>query len=63
MRDREPGDDHQPLRVVVDLDVVPGPFVEAVAERVLRVVTDELLTIGAEVTRARVEIHGPLSTW
>jgi hypothetical protein len=52
-----------PQRVVVDIDVLPGPFIEAVAERVLRVVTDELLQAGVEVTRTRVEIHGRISAW
>ena len=55
------GDD--PQRVVVDVDVLPGPFTEAVAERLLRVVTDELLQAGIEVTRTRVEIHGRISAW
>lgn len=55
--------DEVPHRVVVDVDVLPGPFTEAVAERLLRTVTNELLSIGAEVTRARLEIHGPLSAW
>lgn len=55
------GDD--PQRVVVDIDVLPGPFTEAVAERLLRLVTDELLALGMEVTRTHIEIHGPMSAW
>jgi hypothetical protein len=56
-------DQDDPQRVVVDIDVLPGPFTEAVAERLLRLVTDELLQLGMEVTRTRIEIHGPLSAW
>ena len=56
-------DPGEPQRVVVDVDVVPGPFIEAVGERLLRVVTDELLALGIEVTRTRVEIHGAISAW
>jgi hypothetical protein len=41
----------------------PGAFIEAVAERLLRIVTDELLALGMEITRARIEIHGPISAW
>jgi hypothetical protein len=41
-----PAPDCEPQRVVVDIDVVPGPFIEAVGERLLRVVTDELLKTG-----------------
>jgi len=58
-----PFDDAEPQRVVVDTDVVPGPFMEAVGERLLRIVTDELLELGMEVTRTRVEIHGYISAW
>ena len=54
---------NDPQRVVVDIDVLPGPFTEAVAERLLRLVTDELLPIGLEVTRKRIEIQGPISAW
>jgi hypothetical protein len=50
--------DAEPQRVVVDIDVVPGPFIEAVGERLLRVVTDELLKAGMEITRTSVELHG-----
>lgn len=58
-----PRPDAEPQRVVVDIDVVPGPFIEAVGERLLRVVTDELLKTGMEITRTRVELHGPISAW
>lgn len=40
---------------MVDIDVVPGTFVKAVGERLLRVVTDELLK------STRVELHGRIS--
>ena len=58
-----PGSGGKPQRVVVDIDVVPGPFIEAVGERLLRVVTDELLKIGMEITRTRIELHGRMSAW
>jgi hypothetical protein len=58
-----PCPDTAPQRVVVDIDVVPGPFIEAVGERLFRVVTDELLKTGMEITRTRVEIHGRISAW
>jgi hypothetical protein len=55
--------DTEPQRVVIDIDVVHGPFIEAVGERLLRVVTDELLKVGMEITRTRVELHGQISAW
>lgn len=56
-------DNIQPQRVTVEVDVIPGPFIEAVAERLLRLITDELLKLGMDVTRTRVEIHGRLAGW
>ena len=53
----------EPQRLVLDVDVVPGPFVEAVGDRLLRLVTDELVTLGMEVTRTRVELHGYIAQW
>lgn len=49
--------------VTVEIDVIPGPFIEAVGERLLRVVTDELANLGMDITRARVELRGPISSW
>lgn len=37
----------------------PRPLHRSRRQAVLCVVTDELLTVGAEVTRAGIEIHGP----
>lgn len=59
----QPCPDAEPQRVVVDVDVLPGPFIEAIGERLLRVVTDELLRTGIEITRIRVELHGRISAW
>ena len=56
-------DNIQPQRVTVEVDIIPGPFIEAVAERLLRLITDELLKLGTDVTRTRVEIHGRLAAW
>ncbi|MGH9215604.1 MAG: hypothetical protein ACRDZS_05055 [Acidimicrobiales bacterium] len=58
-----PCPDAQTQRVVVDIDVLSGPFIEAVGERLLRLVTDELLRTGMEITRIRVELHGRISAW
>lgn len=56
-------DNNEPQRVTVEIDVVPGPFTEAVAERLLRLITDELLKLGMDITRTRVELHGRLAGW
>lgn len=50
-------------RLIVDVDVEPGPYVEALGERLLRLVVDELLGLGVEITRTRVELYGHISTW
>jgi len=39
------------------------PAVSQAKELLLRVVTDELLKEGIEITRARVELHGRISAW
>ena len=56
-----PGD--SPQRVTVEVDLQPGPLTEAIAGRMLHIVVEELLRIGAEVTTVRIEIHGPMATW
>ncbi len=55
--------DPSPQLVTVGVDLLPGPLTEAIAGRVLHIVVDELLNIGAEVTAVRVEISGPMATW
>ncbi len=52
-----------PQRVLIEVDVIPGPFIEALAERLLRNLVQELLNVGADVTRVRLELHGCLSSW
>ncbi len=54
-------DGTDPQRVAVDIDVEPGPFIEALGERLLRLVADELLTLGLEVTRTGLELYGAIS--
>lgn len=56
-------DDPQPQQLAVAVDLLPGPYTEAVAERMLHVVVDELIAIGADVTGVRVEIHGSIGCW
>lgn len=56
-----PADSPQPITVGVDL--VPGPLTEAIAARMVHLVVEELLNIGAEVTAVRIEIHGWMATW
>jgi hypothetical protein len=50
-------------RIRVTVDVVPGPLTEALAGRLLHLVTDELLQVGADVTSVRVEIQGDMASW
>jgi hypothetical protein len=53
----------EPQQIVIEVDVMPGPFVEAVAERLLRTVVEELRDVGAETTRVRLEIRGRMASW
>jgi hypothetical protein len=50
-------------RVTVTVTLVAGPDTEAIAEKLLRTVTEELFTIGAELTTVRVEIKGHPAAW
>jgi hypothetical protein len=50
-------------QITVSADVVPGPYTEMVAERMLHVLVHTLLEIGADVTAVRIEILGDISTW
>lgn len=52
-----------PQRIDVRVELVPGPFTEAVAGRILQVVVDELGRIGSEVTSVRVELRGWMASW
>ena len=56
-----PADSPQCINVGVDL--LPGPLTQAIAGRMLHIVVEELLNIGAEVTAVRIEIRGPMATW
>ena len=52
-----------PQRITVGVDLLPGPLTEAIAARMVHLVVEELLNIGAEVTAVRVEIRGWMATW
>ncbi len=52
-----------PQRVTVSCDMVPGPLAEAVAERLLSIVVDELRAGGIVVTALRVELLGHSTAW
>jgi hypothetical protein len=47
----------------VNVDLVPGGPIEGLAERILRIVVDELNSFGMDVTRVNVEIEGWLALW
>jgi hypothetical protein len=50
-------------RIVVDVDVVAGYCVEGLGERLRCLVTEELMRLGMDVTRSRIELHGRIATW
>jgi len=56
-----PSEDAQRIMVVVD--VVPGPLTEALAGRLLNLVTQELLNAGVDITAVVVEVHGLMASW
>ncbi len=53
----------QPQRITVKVDLLPGPLTEAVAGRMLQLVVEELLRIGAEVTCVRIKLEGAMASW
>ena len=52
-----------PQHITIGVDLLPGPLIHAVAERLLQIVVDELLRVGTEVTAVRIEIRGQMVTW
>jgi hypothetical protein len=44
-------------------DMVPEPLIEAITGGMLPPIVDELIELGAHVTKLRVEVEGPLSSW
>ncbi|TML42076.1 MAG: hypothetical protein E6G27_05530 [Actinobacteria bacterium] len=54
---------HPLRRIVLRLDVVPGPITGASASRLLRLAVEDLRAQGADVRRARVKITGKRATW
>ncbi|MGO8684163.1 MAG: hypothetical protein ACLQUT_06245 [Thermoleophilia bacterium] len=50
-------------RITVRVDLVAGPFSEAVAGRLLQMVVDELGRVGCEITGVRVEIRVSMASW
>jgi hypothetical protein len=63
MRFDPTGPDDGTQRVEIVIDVIPGPLTEALAGRLLNVVTNELLDAGADVTTVAVKIHGHMAAW
>jgi hypothetical protein len=57
------GPNEDPQRITVAVDVVPGPLTEAFAGRLVHLVVEELLQVGADVTAVRIEIQGDMATW
>ena len=52
-----------PQQVGVLVDLLPGPSTDAIAQRMLEIVAQELMSIGAEVTAVRVEVRGHIDSW
>jgi hypothetical protein len=47
----------------VIVDVVPSPCAEALAGRLLHVVTEELRVVGFDVAAVKLEIKGDIASW
>ena len=56
-------DEPKPQRISVVVDIVPEPLIEAITARMLQLIVNELIELGADVTNVRVEVEGPLSSW
>lgn len=63
MMDQSLGSKEQLHQITVSADVVPGPYTEMVAERMLQLLVNQLLEIGADVTVVRMEIRGDMASW
>ncbi|MGH9067037.1 MAG: hypothetical protein ACRD0J_06065 [Acidimicrobiales bacterium] len=50
-------------RISLRVELLPGSCTEAVAERMLQIVVEELVSISTEVTAVAVEVRGDLATW
>jgi hypothetical protein len=59
--DREQEADAQ--RIVMAVDLVPGPFAPEMAARLLHLVTQELNTLGADIVAVNIEIQGDMASW
>ncbi|MGH8917643.1 MAG: hypothetical protein ACRD0H_04775 [Actinomycetes bacterium] len=53
----------EPQRITVGCDMVPGPQAEAVAERILSIVIDELRRSGIVITAISVKMQGCITAW
>ncbi|MDA8359912.1 MAG: hypothetical protein M0Z95_27245 [Actinomycetota bacterium] len=51
----------QRIRIAVDL--IPGPLTEAVAGRLLDLLTEELHNVGADIANVAVEVQGLMAGW
>jgi hypothetical protein len=50
-------------RIVMAVDVVPGPFAPEIAARLLHLIVEELRTIGADIVAVNLEIRGDMASW
>jgi hypothetical protein len=57
----------RPQRISVVVDTIPEPLTEPLAEaittKILYLIVNELIELGADITKIRVEVQGPLSPW
>jgi hypothetical protein len=50
-------------RIVMAVDVVPGPFAPEIAARLLHLIVEELRAVGADIVAVNLEIQGDIASW
>lgn len=50
-------------RIIMAVDVLPGPIAPEMAARLLHLVTQELNTLGADIVAVNLEIRGDMASW
>jgi len=50
-------------RILMAVDIVPGPFAPEIAARLLHLMVEELRTVGADVVAVNMEITGDMASW
>ncbi len=50
-------------RIVMAIDIVPGPFAPEIAARLLHLIVEELRTVGADIVAVNLEIRGDMASW